>query len=52
MVRISAILLGAGESKRMGANKLLLPWGKKIVLTHCVDTLLQIDSQRDDRCSR
>ena len=41
MVRISAILLGAGESKRMGANKLLLPWGKKIVLTHCVDTLLQ-----------
>jgi len=41
MLRISAILLGAGESKRMGANKLLLPWGKKIVLTHCVDTLLQ-----------
>ena len=41
MVRISAILLGAGESKRMGANKLLLPWGKKIVLMHCVDTLLQ-----------
>jgi molybdenum cofactor cytidylyltransferase len=41
MVRISAILLGAGESKRIGANKLLLPWGKKIVLTHCVDTLLQ-----------
>jgi len=41
MVRISAILLGAGESKRMGANKLLLPWGKKIVLIHCVDTLLQ-----------
>jgi molybdenum cofactor cytidylyltransferase len=34
------ILLGAGESKRMGVNKLLLPWGKKIVLTHCADTLL------------
>ena len=41
MVRISAILLGAGESKRIGANKLFLPWGKKIVLTHCVDTLLK-----------
>ena len=41
MLRISAILLGAGESKRMGANKLLLPWGKKTVLTHCADTLLQ-----------
>jgi molybdenum cofactor cytidylyltransferase len=41
MAKISAILLGAGESKRMGANKLLLPWVKKIVLKHCVDTLLQ-----------
>jgi molybdenum cofactor cytidylyltransferase len=41
MVRISEILLGAGESKRMGANKLLLPWRKKNVLTHCVHTLLQ-----------
>jgi molybdenum cofactor cytidylyltransferase len=41
MARISAILLGAGESRRMGANKLLLPWGKKTVLTHCVDTLLR-----------
>lgn len=41
MVRISAILLGSGESKRMGANKLLLPWGKKTVFTHCVHTLLQ-----------
>jgi len=41
MARISAILLGAGESKRMGANKLLLPWGKKTVLTHCVDTLIR-----------
>ena len=25
----------------MGANKLLLPWGKKTVFTHCVHTLLQ-----------
>jgi CTP:molybdopterin cytidylyltransferase MocA len=29
---ISAILLGAGESKRMGVDKLSLPWGKETVL--------------------
>jgi len=38
---VSAILLGAGESKRMKVNKLILPWGKKKVLEHCVDTLLR-----------
>jgi molybdenum cofactor cytidylyltransferase len=37
---VSAILLGAGESKRMGVNKLFLPWGRKTVLEHCFDTLL------------
>jgi molybdenum cofactor cytidylyltransferase len=43
MVRVSAILLGAGESKRMGTNKLTLPWGKETVFKHCVDTLLRSD---------
>ncbi len=38
---VSAILLGAGESKRMGVNKLLLPWGKKTVLERCLETLLR-----------
>ena len=38
---ISAILLGAGESKRMGFDKLSLPWGKKTVLERCFETLLQ-----------
>ncbi|MGQ9645615.1 MAG: molybdenum cofactor cytidylyltransferase [Thermodesulfobacteriota bacterium] len=38
---ISAILLAAGESKRMGVNKLLLPWGGKTVLEHCLDVLLR-----------
>lgn len=38
---ISAILLGAGESKRMGVNKLLLPWGKKSIFEHCLDSLLR-----------
>jgi len=40
MQRISAILLGAGESKRMGRDKLLLPWGKKTVLEHSLQVLL------------
>ncbi len=38
---ISAVLLGAGESKRMGTNKLLLPWGNKTILEHCVEILLR-----------
>jgi molybdenum cofactor cytidylyltransferase len=38
---ISAVLLGAGESKRMGVNKLLLPWRRKTVLEHCFETLHQ-----------
>ena len=38
---ISAILLGAGESKRMGVDKLSLPWGRKTVLEHCFKALLR-----------
>lgn len=38
---VSAILLGAGESKRMGEDKLMLPWGKKTVFERCLNTLLQ-----------
>jgi molybdenum cofactor cytidylyltransferase len=41
MVRVSAVLLGAGESKRMGVNKLFLPWRKTTVLQNCLDTLLR-----------
>jgi len=41
MLKISAILLGAGESKRMGVDKLYLPWGRKTVLEHCLETLLK-----------
>jgi molybdenum cofactor cytidylyltransferase len=37
---ISAILLGAGQSKRMGTNKLSLPWGEKTILQACLDSLL------------
>jgi molybdenum cofactor cytidylyltransferase len=37
---ISAILLAAGKSERMGQNKLLLPFGARTVLQHTMDNLL------------
>jgi len=40
-IKVSAILLGAGESRRMGVNKLSLPWGRKTILEHCLHTLLR-----------
>ncbi len=36
---ISAIILAAGESKRMGQPKMLLPWGKSTVLQTVISTL-------------
>jgi len=42
---VSAILLGAGESKRMGRDKLSLPWGKKTIFGHCLSNLLRSDVQ-------
>ena len=38
---ISAILLSAGRSSRMGRSKPLLPLGNKPVVRHCLETLLQ-----------
>ncbi len=35
---ISAIVLAAGESRRMGTQKLLMPWGEKKVLEHVIST--------------
>ncbi len=37
---ICALVLGAGESRRMGTQKLLLPWAGKTVIEHIVDQLL------------
>ena len=37
---ICAIVLAAGESRRMGAHKLLLPYAGKTVISHIVDQLL------------
>lgn len=36
---ISAIVLAAGESKRMGQPKMLMPWGKSTVLQTVISTL-------------
>ncbi len=41
MNSVTAILLCAGESKRMGENKLLLPWGKKTILHQSLQALLR-----------
>ena len=45
MSRISAVLLGAGQSRRMGVDKLSLPWGKKTLLERCFETLLRSEVQ-------
>jgi molybdenum cofactor cytidylyltransferase len=37
---ICAVVLGAGLSRRMGVQKLLLPFGGKTVIAHIVDQLL------------
>jgi len=44
---ISAVLLAAGESRRMGAFKQLLPLGGKTFVERCVDNLL---ASRVDDC--
>lgn len=40
---IAAIILAAGQSKRMGQPKMLLPWGKTTVLGQVVTTLANAD---------
>ena len=37
---ISAIILAAGQSKRMGQPKMLLPWGKSTVIEQVITTFL------------
>jgi molybdenum cofactor cytidylyltransferase len=38
---ISAIILAAGQSRRMGRPKMLLPWGNRTVIEHVVATFLK-----------
>jgi molybdenum cofactor cytidylyltransferase len=37
---IAAIVMAAGESRRMGTQKLLLPWGETTVLEHIVSEVV------------
>ena len=39
--RVAAIVLAAGESRRFGSPKQLLPWGEATLLEHVVDTVLE-----------
>ena len=41
MQHIAAILLAAGQSKRMGCSKQLLPLGDKPVIRWCIDSLME-----------
>ncbi len=43
MNRISAVILGAGKSIRMGRQKLLMPWGDTTVLGRVIFTLKAAD---------
>lgn len=38
-----AIILAAGQSKRMGQPKMLLPWGSLTVIEHVITTFLNAD---------
>lgn len=42
---ISAIILAAGESKRMGQSKMLLPWGETTVLRHVINIFQSAEIQ-------
>lgn len=39
--RLSAIILAAGQSKRMGASKPLLPFGSKTVIESCIESFVK-----------
>jgi molybdenum cofactor cytidylyltransferase len=39
---ISAIILAAGQSRRMGQPKMLLPWGNLTIIEHVVRTFLNV----------
>jgi molybdenum cofactor cytidylyltransferase len=37
--QVGAVILAAGQSKRMGQPKLILPWGRQTVIQHVVNQL-------------
>ena len=40
-MKIGALILAAGESKRMGEPKLLLPFGQKTIIETIIDTVIE-----------
>ncbi len=46
MHRVTAILLAAGMSKRMGSPKQLLPLNGKPMIRHCLDAILESEIDR------
>jgi molybdenum cofactor cytidylyltransferase len=40
-VRIAAVILAAGLSRRMGQPKMVMPWGSQTVISHVVQVLMQ-----------
>ncbi|MCJ7434895.1 MAG: NTP transferase domain-containing protein, partial [Anaerolineales bacterium] len=37
--KVTAIILAAGQSRRMGQPKMLLPWGETTVLGQAIETI-------------
>jgi molybdenum cofactor cytidylyltransferase len=42
---ISAIILAAGQSRRMGQPKMVLPWGQSTVIEHVITTFLEAGTE-------
>lgn len=40
---VAAVVLAAGQSQRMGAPKMVLPWGKKTIIAQVVSSLMKAD---------
>lgn len=44
-MKLAVVILAAGESKRMGKPKQLLPWGNSTLLGHSISTVLEIQKE-------
>jgi molybdenum cofactor cytidylyltransferase len=43
---LGVVILGAGQSSRMGRPKLLLPWGKVSIIEHLIRTWQNLDARQ------
>lgn len=44
MNKIAVVVLAAGNAKRLGQSKQLLPWGNSTLLEHVVKNVLTVDA--------